>query len=184
MPDVRRPGDETALAPNVGKPGDAPVQSGPVGDDGGRPQPGDLLLYFHARGMNRIITWFTRSPYYHVAFYEGDFKLIEARPKGVVRQDMRTRKGGGHFRVIPSPTGKSLEALQWAQSKVGDGYDHFDLVVIVLEHIFHHLHLNYTPRDKFTCGEFVAMAFQQVGAPLFPDRSPADVVPADFAKFL
>src|SRR5205807_36613 len=37
-----------------------------------QPRPGDVLLFHRATGLNRVITWFTRSPYYHVAIYAGD----------------------------------------------------------------------------------------------------------------
>ncbi len=148
------------------------------------PQPGDILLFHRAAGLNRFITWFTRSPYYHVAIYAGNNCVIEARPKGVVRRDLRTREGGHHFVVIADPTGKGREALNWAETKVGEGYDRADVAVIILERVFQHLHINHTPRDKFACGEFVAMAFQEVGAPLFTGRAPADIVPGDFASLL
>ena len=39
--------------------------------------------------MNRLITWFTGSPFYHVALYAGDQHVVEARPQGVVRRDLK-----------------------------------------------------------------------------------------------
>lgn len=148
------------------------------------PRPGDILLFHRATGLNRIITWFTGSPYYHVAICESEFLVVEARPKGVVRRDLRSHEGGRHYRVAPAPEGKGEAALRWALGKLGAGYDRLDIAIIVLERMFRHLHINYTPRSKFSCGEFVAMAFQQVGAPLFPDHTPAEVTPADFAALL
>ena len=148
------------------------------------PQPGDILLFYNSYGLGRFITTFTRSPFYHVALFAGGTELIEAGPKGVVRRDLRSREGGHQFVVVRAPEGKGPAALQWAHSKLGDGYDAKDLVIIALDRIFMHLHLNYAPGDRFTCGEFVASAFEQAGIRLFGDTKAADIVPADFAKLL
>ncbi|MDQ2798845.1 MAG: hypothetical protein M3Y13_04275 [Armatimonadota bacterium] len=148
------------------------------------PQPGDVLLFAHATGWNRLITFLTRSLYYHVAIYEGDFHVVEARPQGVVSRDLRGPEGTHFCAIIPNPDGRGLDALAWAQSQLGGKYDRWDVLVILLEHVFVHLHLNYAPPGRFSCGEFVARAFQEAGARLFPDRDAADIVPGDFAPLL
>lgn len=148
------------------------------------PQPGDILLFYNARGLNKIIAWFTRSPYYHVALYAGELNVVEARPRGVVQRNLRSREGGRTFVAAPAPQGKGREALDWAQTQIGAPYDRFDIVIIVLERLFRHLHLNYTPNDRYSCGEFVARAYQQAGVTLFPDRDVASVVPGDFSSFV
>lgn len=148
------------------------------------PEPGDILLFAHARGLNRLITWFTHSQYYHVAIYAGAAHVIEARPQGVVRRDLRGPEGTHYAAVLPAPGGKGTAALAWAEGQIGAGYDRWDLLVILLEHLFRHLHLNYTPRGKFSCGEFVAEAFRHAGVDLFPGRESSEIVPADFARLL
>lgn len=146
------------------------------------PQPGDILLFHNARGTNNLTGWLTGSPFYHVGLYAGNGQVVEARPRGVVQDTLRDRLHD--FMVVPAPQGRGAAALAWAASKIGDSYDTLDVAVIVLEHLFTHLHLNYAPRDRFTCAEFVARAFAQVGVELFPDRDVAEVVPGDFARFL
>jgi uncharacterized protein YycO len=146
------------------------------------PQPGDILLFHNARGTNNIASWLTGSPFYHVGIYAGDGKAVEARPRGVVHDTLRDRLHD--FMIVPAPEGKGSDALNWAESKVGDPYDKVGLAIIFLEHIFTHLHLNYTPGNRFTCGEFVATAFDRAGVRLFPDRDLDDVTPADFARLL
>lgn len=146
------------------------------------PQPGDILLFHNAKGLNRLITSFTGSPFYHVALYAGDGKTVEARTPGVLRQDLRGREND--FVVVPAPKGRGKAALTWAETQVGDAYDDLDLAVIILDHLCRFVHLNYTPRNKFSCGEFVAVAYDKAGAHLFPKRDLSDVVPGDFARFL
>jgi len=147
--------------------------------------PGDILLFSRARGINRIITWATRSPFYHVALYTGDFQVVEARPRGVVARDLRKRDGGGVcFKVVPAPEGKGVGAVVWARTQIGDSYDVVGVLVLVLERLFVTLNLNYTARDKFSCAEFVATVYREVGVTLFPDLLPRDVVPADFERLL
>jgi len=148
------------------------------------PQSGDVLLFAHATSWNRVITFLTRSRFYHVAIYAGDYHVVEARPQGVVSRDLRGPQGTHFCAVLPNPSGKWPEALFWARSQIGAKYDRWDIGVIVLEHIFTHLHLNYAPPGRFSCGEFVARAFEQAGAPLFPDRDAADIVLGDFDRLL
>ena len=46
--------------------------------------PGDILLFNRPQGITpRIISWFSRSPFYHVAIADEDLHTVEARPKGV-----------------------------------------------------------------------------------------------------
>ncbi len=144
-------------------------------------KPGDVMLFHRAQGVNRVITWFTRSRYYHVAIYAGGYEVIEARPRGVVRRDLRGKEGARHYVVLTQDAQSGANALAWAESKIGDRYDHMDIFVIVAERIFRHLRINYTASDKFTCGEFVASAFAETGTELFPGRNISGIIPADFA---
>ena len=147
-------------------------------------QPGDILLFTHAKKWNRLITWFTKSRFYHVAIFEGDTFVVEARPRGVVRRDLNGPDGDRYFVIASAPHSKGEAALRWAQARIGDGYDPIDVAVIVLETMFKNLNINYTSKHRFSCGEFVAKAYLEAGVNLFPDRKPERVVPADFARFL
>lgn len=147
-------------------------------------RPGDIFLFHRAQGLNRVITWFTRSRYYHVAIFAGGYEVIEARPRGVVRRDLRGKEGAHHYIVLPQSESAGMNALAWAESKIGDRYDHLDIFVIVAERVFRHLRINYTARNKFTCGKFIACAFSETGADLFPGRNTAGIVPANFAHFV
>lgn len=145
--------------------------------------PGDIFLFHHPRGKSKLIAWLTKSPFYHVAIGVNPNEVIEAMPSGVVRTNLDKRPKD-EFVVIPAPKGGGQAALEWAQSKIGDGYDARDLIGLGLDRVFTHLHINYVRGDRFTCGEFVATAFQNAGARLFPDIGPEDVLPADFARLL
>lgn len=148
------------------------------------PQPGDICLFYNARGLARLITWFTRSRFYHVALYDGDECVIEARPRGVVRRDLR-KTGERDYIVIPAPENSGQRALQWAKGQLGDGYDVPGVMVLVLERLFENLHLNYkTSHNRFSCGELVLCAFQETGTDILPDVSPRTAVPADFTRLL
>lgn len=146
------------------------------------PKPGDILLFHNAKGLNKLITGFTGSPFYHAGLYAGDGHTVEARTPGVVRQDLRGREND--YVVAPAPEGKGKAALAWAETQVGDAYDELDIAVIILDRLCRFIHFNYTPRNKFSCGEFVAVAFDKAGAHLFPKRDLGDVVPGDFARFV
>ena len=145
------------------------------------PKPGDILLFYDARGIDRLITGFTGSPFYHVALYAGSQATVEATTPGVMLRDLRDRKEP--YIVIPAPAGKGKAALEWAKTQIGDSYDNLDIAIIVLDRLCRFVHFNYTPGGRYSCGEFVAMAFDQAGIRLFEDRDLNDVVPGDFARF-
>lgn len=148
------------------------------------PQPGDICLFYNARGLARLITWFTRSRYYHVALYEGGDCVVEARPRGVVRRNLK-EVGERDFIVVSAPENSGKRALEWAQLQVGDGYDVPGVLILVLERLFVNLHFNVKPsHNRFSCGELVLCAFRETGTDLLPDFTPDDVVPADFARLL
>jgi uncharacterized protein YycO len=157
----------------------------PVGDTSVL-KPGDLLLFFDARGTNRLITFVTKSPIYHVAISLGGEQIVEARPKGVERNALSTRAGGEVFTLAPAPgtSDEAERATKWALSQVGAGYDAPGTVAMLLDRAFIHLHVNKVMGDRYTCGEFVALAYRHAGRILFPTIESEDVEPADFAIFL
>ena len=147
--------------------------------------PGDILLFSRPEGSSKLISWLTRSPYYHVAICEDVWHVIEARPRGIVRRDMRTGEGGYVFEVIPMRDGSGVRALDWARLQVGGKYDGVGLIELILDRLFARFHLNVKPRkNRFTCAEFVAEAFEQAGVRLFPDVATPDVIPGDFSRLL
>jgi len=126
----------------------------------------------------------TRSPYYHAALFDRDTFTIEARQRGVVRRDLRSKEGGHTWTVIPAPPGYGPAALEWARSQIGDKFDRLDLLVILIDRVFRPLQIHYEPFGKYSCGEFVARAYREAGVVLFPELQDADVEPADFARSL
>ncbi len=149
------------------------------------PQPGDVLLFAHATGLEPADYAFSPAhPITMSRIYAGDFHVVGGPSTGR-RLSRSARAGGNAFLRDPSQSRRAREgALAWAKSQIGGKYDRWDVLVIILEHVFTHLHLNYAPPGRFSCGEFVARAFQEAGVRLFPDRDTADIVPADFARLL
>lgn len=147
-------------------------------------KPGAILLFYNATGINRLIPLTTGSPFFHVAIYAGDMEVVESRPSGVVRRSLRDVDDIHDFVIIPAPQHAGQHALDWATTQLGDGYDRTDVLVMLMDRIFPNARLNYTPSDKWTCGEFVAIAFDQAGVCLFPDHQIAEIEPGDFARFV
>ncbi len=145
---------------------------------------GDILLFQRARGLNRIITWFSHSRFYHVGIYAGDTFVVEARPAGVVRRDLASSGHENHFRIIPAPQDKGRQALEWATSQIGDPYAPLSVLTLVCDRILKSWKIDITQPDEYSCGELVAQAFQEAGVRLFPDCDPTQVAPWDFARFL
>ena len=148
-------------------------------------KPGDILLFDRPKGgLGVIISFVSRSTYYHVAIFEEKTFTIEARQRGVVRRDLRTKEGGHTFTVIAAPDGKGQLALDWARAKIGAKFDRLDFLVILIDRFVTRLRLHYHGFGAYSCGEFVAKAFTAAGVRLFPDLNDDDVEPADFARLL
>jgi len=148
-------------------------------------RPGDILLFDRPKGgLGVIISLVTRSSYYHVAIFDGETFTIEARQRGVVRRDLRTKEGGHTFVAIPAPEGAGPVALDWARAKIGSKFDQLDFLVIFLDRVITRLRLHYHGFGAYSCGEFVTKAFTAAGVRLFPDLNDDDVEPADFARLL
>jgi uncharacterized protein YycO len=148
---------------------------------------GDILLFNRAQGLNRLITWFTHSHFYHVGIALGENRVVEARPRGVVIRDLTGPDGDKRFQIIPAANVGGSEtaerAMNWALSRVGDGYDPFNVLSLVCDRVFTHINWNASLPRHWTCGEFVATAYENAGAPLF-EKSAASVAPVDFQQFL
>jgi len=86
--------------------------------------------------------------------------------------------------VLPAPEGKGEAALAWARAQLGAKFDRLGLLVILLEHLFTHWHINYTPQNKYTCAELVATAFEHAGVRLVPEKALDEIAPADLARLL
>ncbi len=142
---------------------------------------GDILLFHNAKGINKFITGLTGSPFYHAALYSGGGNVVEAITSGVVKGDLSGREKD--YIVVPSPHGKGEEAMLWAETQIGDGYDFMDLAFIFLERICKVIHFNYTSASKYSCGEFVATAYDKAGVHNYPKSELSEVIPGDFAQF-
>ena len=152
--------------------------------------PGDILLFHHARGLNRLITLLSGSPYHHVGLYAGQGWVIESRIGGVSKRDLNAANVRLRFRVIPAPGGPEVGrvALAWAEKHMGERYAYGSIIALVLdrllERVFGHQDIVWRQRDRVSCGEFVAQAFEVAGVTLFPGEDPEEVAPWDFARLL
>lgn len=149
-------------------------------------QPGDILLFHHATGINLLITMFSHSRYYHVGIYAGGFWVVESRPTGVQKRDLRKPGSGQYFRVIPAPGGHAVgeKALEWATKQIGDGYAVLSVFALIFDRIFKFARINVPQRGKFSCGELVVKAYEHAGIELFPNQEPEIVAPWDFMAWL
>lgn len=155
-----------------------------------QPRPGDVLLFHEPeRWRGRLISWFTRSRFYHIGIYAGGGHVVEARIPAVVRRDL-TDLDGCRFVVLRAPSEEAgRRALAWAEARVGEPYDLWAIAATVLRRFLPWLPPALWRRlcraGRHVCGSFVARAFSEgAGAPLLPGRATheeAILVPADFA---
>lgn len=152
--------------------------------------PGDIVLFHHARGWSRLIPRFSGSRYHHVGLFAGGQWIIESRIGGVVKRDVSQAKVRLHFRLIPAPGGPEVGrvALEWAEGQVGVRYAYLSIGALVLDRLVERLtgpmDIIWRQRDRVSCGELVAQAYEVAGMRLFPGHDPEEVAPWDFAALL
>lgn len=152
--------------------------------------PGDILLFYHAQGINRLIPLFSGSRYHHVGLYAGGQDVIEARVGGVIRRDMSTAQIRLRFRVIPAPGGPEVggRALAWATTQVGERYAYLSIFALIfdrtVEKLFGPVDIVWRQKDRVSCGELVVQAYEQAGVQLFPGQESEEIAPWDFAQLL
>jgi hypothetical protein len=149
-------------------------------------RPGDLFLFTRARKLNLLITAYSRTPYYHVAFYAGGPFVVEARPRGVVRRDLRGPDGDKDFVVIPAPCDRetAVRALRWAEDRIGLGYDPLNTMAMVIDRSIPFVNIPPLPNHRFSCGELVTKALREAGFDPLPGMEAEDVLPSDYMRFL
>lgn len=153
-------------------------------------EPGDLLLFTRAKGLNKMITMYSRSPYYHVAFYAGGPFVVEARPRGVVRRDLRGPDGDKIFVVAPltkvsgCTREQAIAALRWAESKIGLGYDPLNVFAMVLDRTLPCWRVPSVDNERYACGEIVTQALREAGFDPLEGMDSPDVLPGDFEKYV
>src|SRR6476659_7283290 len=84
-----------------------------------RPRSGDLLLFYGGRRLGWWIERATRSPFYHVAFYDDAGYVVDAVPRGVVRRRLDDGTTGKHYIVARALEGRGEAALMWAKEQIG-----------------------------------------------------------------
>lgn len=152
--------------------------------------PGDILLFRHASGINRLIRLFSGSPYHHVGLFAGGHWVIEARVTGVVKRDLSAARVRLRFRVIAAPGGPDVgrAALGWAQEQIGKRYAFGSIFALVLDRLVERaigpVDIVWRQRDRVSCGELVAQAFEAAGVQLFSGLEPEEVAPWDFVRLL
>jgi hypothetical protein len=145
------------------------------------PEPGDLLLFYGGRQLGWWIERVTRSPFYHVALYDGDGYVVDAVPRGVVRRPLADGTTGTRFVVARAPEARGEDALSWVKTQIGRRFDAPGMLVVLASLALGNRPFRYRPTRRFTSSHLVVAAFRAAGVDLAPGRNPALVTPADLA---
>ena len=109
---------------------------------------------------------------------------------GVIKRDMSRARVRLRFRVIPAPGGPEVGrcALEWAQTQVGRRYAFGSIFALIIDRFIERtlgsVDIIWRQRDRVSCGELVAQAYEAAGRELFPYQEAEEVAPWDFAQLL
>jgi hypothetical protein len=144
--------------------------------------PGDIVVSRENSLASRFIRWATNSPWSHVSIVTFEGKLIGAvPPAGVCIRPLSVLTDYEVYRFILATPDMVDYVLRWCESKIGDGYD-FKQVVLVGYRLLIGKLATYKGDPNphaYMCSEFVAEAWGSVGwhmAPILDNMLPGDFV--------
>lgn len=143
------------------------------------PKPGDLVLIRGATFFGELIEWAENGEYAHVALYAGNGQILEAnghRRTGYAPLS----KYAGEYDIgrIEATDAQRMQALAYAESKIGTRYAWGLIVSIVLKLVFH-INRPYQSKTAFICSSYVVEAWRSAGKLLTRADKPT---PQDLAE--
>ncbi len=144
------------------------------------PKPGDIVLVRRGTGiLDKLVQFFTTSPYFHAAMVLEGGDLIEAAFGGVRRVDGDKYAGRSDTLSPANATdAQRAAATQWAREKLLLGYGWHDILADALR-LGLHVPVGYRWRTwrHLDCSCLCAAAWATAGLPLtfVPAPSPGDL---------
>ena len=147
-----------------------------------------MVLYHHPKFnmFTSLIHLTTRSRWNHASNIvdsgDGPFEVVEATGSGVVRSRLFSTKD--EIRIIHvkySDEEDRLNALAWAEARVGVRYGYFNAFMCGVNNVLAGLNLAIKKTDSIICSELVAESLEKAGFDFGQDSS--QVSPGDLATY-
>lgn len=152
---------------------------------------GDVLLFKGKGIISKLIQKFTHSPYSHAAIYYKDNLLIESDWGGVQTSGISTKYHDADYDVFRYDKKVSMKqkknALRFAKSQLGKGYDYGGLLGIGFDILFHKKRNPFDSKIKYWCSELVADSYlnARIKTDFRPETykvSPGDIANSKYFK--
>lgn len=160
---------------------------------------GDILFYTGSHSFfDRLISWWTKSSYVHVAIANDATYQIEARASGIIRSKIEPEHLGAVFSIrecvmqhdsdidaalAPGVDKMIVLALVWLVGKIGCDYSWSDIGVAIAER--YKRHFFFIQPQHYDCSALAAEFLVRVGFQLLMgDYDPAEITPGKLATFL
>jgi len=143
-----------------------------------------VLWYGGASLLDRLIHWFTGSPYSHVAvFFNG--VVYEETARGIVAHagataQQRAATATAH-RVVPLGTTGGQTVIDWLSANNHDPYNFVGLITAGIAALTN-LELTASTNQSYDCSGWTAELLAHLGY-VFPKDS-RDISPGDLARYL
>lgn len=121
---------------------------------------GDVLFFRGASPISKLISWFTKSPYTHVALALGDGRIIESDRFVNTRIRHLTDEDVFDIHRLHDATPESLNlACMVAQSFEGARYDYLQIAGIAVRLLFRWDKTLFNRANYFICSELIDVSF-------------------------
>lgn len=144
---------------------------------------GDIVLK-KARGVTRVVGWFTDSKYSHVAMIYDYPIIVHSHALGVKPWDVYSQEPYDLYRIKGGLSDEEKAELQEICKEIlkkDIKYDYIQLLSYAYYALAGGDNKLVNPR-RFICSEFVDRVYKRLGYTLVPDRKLGDCTPADLAR--
>jgi uncharacterized protein YycO len=162
-------------------------------------KPGDILVMtslWRFEVIGRFIRWWTGSDYSHNALYAGSGNLVEAVWTGVRKIHWSNTPYPDYYKIaVMRPVNISVEdrqkAIEYAEKKVGSGYDYFMILFTGIAIMFSWFNINIRGiknwldvKSWYYCTELSVDAYYETSKNRIINESinRSQAVPDDFIK--
>lgn len=151
-----------------------------------QPQAGDILFYSSDAWPDRLIQWWTASPYSHCAVAVSSDQMIEALGRGVSLSTIRPPAAVAAIGGTLNP-GLRDKAVVWLYRQLGCHYSYLDILGDALGRVLSPRVPFLVAPHEYDCSQLATMFLVRAGDDTLPDSiadEPERVSPGDLARAL
>lgn len=139
---------------------------------------GDIVFFKSNSLISKAISYFTDSPYSHVALAVSSDEIIEADRFIKVRKRKLDALDVVEVRAMHLAPIQKAQLVYVAEKQLNKGYDYLSILKWFIRLLFKRDFTLVDNANRLICSELIDVCYQEIGIDLVPDRTTGDVLPS------